>query len=183
MLFFLFASLAFGQAKDPVSVMPFIGECSADLDGDGTTERALLIQTKLQPTRRLSLMIVDTKSLSVVWSQNTTVNASIKCTKELTLTMGEEMLNWKWNGKTYVFRKGAPTVATLKECPKHVTCEEYGLDGCMCDAKGALHTAEGMCEIRFKPPCPSGKSCDANKFQDDDCLEEMNDGMDGGMEY
>jgi len=160
MWLFLWATFAFGQAKDPVNVMPYQSECAADLDQDGTTERALLIQTKSAPTRRLSLMILDTKSLSVVWSQDTAAAGTITCTETLSLSLDSEVGLWKWDGKTYRFHEAAQPEPELVACPKHATCAENSLDECLCDAKGALHSFElPICFGEFNPPCPAGKLC------------------------
>jgi len=173
------------QGAEPAGLpaaYPIVSECSTDLNGDGKTERAILSRSGGPGSHRLALLVIGAKSVIVLVDQAGSGGA-LSCTDGLSLTLGDVTLAWAWDGTAFVEKKAPRSGPEMVDCPKHVTCDEYGLDDCKCDAKGALHTAEGVCAIRFEPPCPGGKSCDANLFQDSDCVDEMNEGMDGGMDY
>ena len=177
-LFLLAPSLA---ATNPELLV--VNRCSSDLDADGEAEIALLFGEPSKPgapdtaPKSLLVMVLDTDRMTELWEGNVLGEApSLTCAPNLqlggTTTSGGEQapITWVWDGSAYTVQQDAvkPEVAapTRVLCPEHTTCDEYGLDDCMCDDKGALHSAVAVCDVKFDPPCPAGTSCDANAAQE-----------------
>jgi len=161
-----------------------VSRCSGDLDGDGEAEIALMVSepsatgaTNTDP-KGLLVWVLDSDRMTELWEGNVVGETpSLTCTPNLqlgaaTTATGEQAgpISWVWDGSAYTVQNGAvkPAVAapTRTPCPEHKTCDEYGLEDCMCDDKGALHSAIAVCDVKFDPPCPAGTSCDANAAQE-----------------
>ena len=74
---------------------------------------------------------------------------------------------------------GGVSTADLSPCDKHATCTAHELFECLCDADGALHTAETVCSVKFDPPCAAGKVCELGPALEENCMDHDNMGGQG----